>query len=445
MPEIITHNDAQYAFELVKAICTEAGPGLPGSAQERERAGMIQKELESHLGAENVVVEEFTLAPAAFQGVLRTGALFTLIAALLNISMERIPGVSPWLTAVASLVFSILAVLPVLIETILYREFFDPLFKQKHSVNVIGKLRRPGAENVKRLLILSGHHDSALEFTWLRFLGDLKRRINPSGHNYNARENTWIRFLGYVFLILTVTMFIGFVVMLAMSIIQLTGVIIGNAAIIRIGTLGWILLTFPIVPSIILGLSYTRGWKNGGNVPGAADNLAASALAVAMCKFLVKNPAYIPPDVEIRFISFGSEEAGLRGSRRYVERHLDELKRLEARLLNFEVVAYPEIDILTTDVDGVKHDPEMVKSVVSAAKRSEVPYKLKTNPTSGGGSDAGSFSEAGLKATTLMPFKMPEQMLTFYHQKWDGPEVLTIDPLLNVLKLAFEWVRNGGE
>ena len=68
MPDIITSHDAQYAFDIVKTICTEVGPGLPGSSQERERAAMIQKELESHLGAGNVVVEEFTLAPGAFLG-----------------------------------------------------------------------------------------------------------------------------------------------------------------------------------------------------------------------------------------------------------------------------------------------------------------------------------------------------------------------------------------
>jgi len=420
MPESMTEDDAEYALDIVKAICRDVGPGLPGSPQERGRARMIHKELEAHLSAENVAVEEFFVAQWAWLGSIPLSAIMLLAAALLNIFTGRLPGISPWVTTISALALSILALTTFFQEYIKFKEFVDLFFKKKQSVNVIGSLCKPGTKNVKRLLMLSGHHDSAL-------------------------ENTWFRFLGYGFYITVPTIFIGFIAMLAMSIIQLTGVIIGNAAIIRIGTLGWILLTFPIVPSIILGLSYTRGWKNGGNVPGAADNLAASALAVAMCKFLVKNPAYIPPDVEIRFISFGSEEAGLRGSRRYVERHLDELKRLEARLLNFEVVAYPEIDILTTDVDGVKHDPEMVKSVVSAAKRSEVPYKLKTNPTSGGGSDAGSFSEAGLKATTLMPFKMPEQMLTFYHQKWDGPEVLTIDPLLNVLKLAFEWVRNGGE
>ena len=55
MSEIITNDDAHYAYDIVKTICTEVGPGLPGSSQERERAAMIKKELESHLGAGNVV------------------------------------------------------------------------------------------------------------------------------------------------------------------------------------------------------------------------------------------------------------------------------------------------------------------------------------------------------------------------------------------------------
>jgi hypothetical protein len=63
----------------------------------------------------------------------------------------------------------------------------------------------------------------------------------------------------------------------------------------------------------------------------------------------------------------------------------------------------------------------------------------------GNASDAGPFSRAGLKATTLNSFKFPQQMVAFYHQKRDTPEVLTIEPLLNVLKLTLEWVRTGGE
>jgi hypothetical protein len=327
MPEMITTNDAHYAFDIIKAICTEVGPGLPGSSQERERAANIEKELESHLAAGNVGVEEFTLAPGAFLGALPMGALLTLVAALLNISLGRFTGISPWVTAMAALAFSIISPLPFILEFVLYLEVVDPLFKTKESVNVIGTLHKPGTRNVKRLLILSGHHDS-------------------------APENTWLRLLGYGFYFAVATMFVGSITMLAMSIIQLAGVIMGNVGTVRFGTLGWAMLAYPIVPAIIFGMFYTRRGKNGGIVPGAADNLSASALAVALCRFLVKNPSYIPDDTEIRFISFGSEEAGLRGSRRYVERHLDELKRLDAWLLNFETVAHPEIAILTSDESG---------------------------------------------------------------------------------------------
>jgi hypothetical protein len=419
MPEVITNQDAHYAYDIVKTICRQVGPGLPASSQERERAAIIERELESHLGAGNVIVEEFTLAPGAFLSPY-PGALLMLLAVLLNISTGRFTGVSPWLTSIAALVCATIAPLLFLFEFILGAEAIDPFFPKKQSVNVVGTLLMPGTKKVKRLLILSGHHDS-------------------------APENTWLRFLGYGFFFLSATFFIGFMTILAMSIIQLTGVITGNAGTVRIGTLGWAMLAYPIVPSILFTLFSTRGRKNGGIVPGAADNLSACALAVAMCRFLVKNPSYIPADTEIRFVSFGSEEAGLRGSRRYVERHLDELKRLDARLLNFETVAHPEIAILTSDVNGtMKHSPEMVKSVVAAAERAGVPYKV-VPAYLGVGTDAASFSRSGLKATTLLPFKVPQQLVAFYHQKWDGPEVLTIEPLLNVLRLTFEWVRSGGE
>jgi Zn-dependent M28 family amino/carboxypeptidase len=149
--------------------------------------------------------------------------------------------------------------------------------------------------------------------------------------------------------------------------------------------------------------------------------------------------------MEIRFVTFGCEEAGLRGSRSYVSRHFDELKRLDARLLNIEVIAFPEISILTDDVNGVKNSIEMVKSVTKAAERAGVPFKVEPYPLGGGASDAGSFTKAGLKALTLFPCKFPQQIVAFYHQKRDTPAVLTLEPIYNVLKLTLEWIRSGGE
>ncbi len=419
MANSITDDDASYAFDIVKTICTKVGPGLPASSQERERAAILQQEMALHLGAGQVTIEEFTLAPWAFVSAYPISALLLLLAALLNFSLWRLAEIPPLLTASVALVLSIAAPLLFVLEFILGIELVDPFFKKKQSLNVIGTLRPPATASVKRLLILSGHHDS-------------------------APENTWLRSLGYGFFFLSTTWLIALFAMLGMSAIQLTGIITGNAGLVRFGTMSWVMLAYPILPAVVFGLFFNRGEKSGGTVPGAADNLSASALVVAMCRFLARNPSCVPDGTEIRFVSFGSEEAGYRGSRRYVERHLNELKRLDAQLLNIETVAYPEITIFTSDTNGfVKNSPEMVQSVVTAAERAGVPFKVRPAYL-GVGNDSGPFSRAGIKAVTLFPFKMPQQMVAFYHQKWDSPEVLTIEPLLNVLKLAFKWLCNAG-
>jgi hypothetical protein len=62
---IVTEGDARYALDLVTRICRDVGPGLPATPQERRRAEIVRGELERYLGRDNVVVEDFTFAPAA--------------------------------------------------------------------------------------------------------------------------------------------------------------------------------------------------------------------------------------------------------------------------------------------------------------------------------------------------------------------------------------------
>ncbi len=212
MTQMITTEDAQYTFDIVQKICNEVGPGLPGSSQEWKRAAIIENELALHLGVKNVQTEEFTFAPGAFLSAYPINAFLMLIAALLNMSTGRLPGVPPLLSAIAGLAFTILSILPFIFEFVLGFELFDPLFKKSRSVNIIGRLLRPGTQQVRRLLILSGHHDS-------------------------APENVWLRFTGYGFFLLTATWMIGYLTLLVMGLLQLAGSISGSANLVRIGTL----------------------------------------------------------------------------------------------------------------------------------------------------------------------------------------------------------------
>jgi hypothetical protein len=252
MAENLTDKDALYALEIVKTICEQVGPGLPGSSQERDRAAIIQREYEAHLGAANVAIEEFFLAPEAFISTYPLSGLFMLVSALLFSSMGLFAVAPPWLTAVAALTFAILAPVIFIIQFVHYREWVDPFFKQKTSLNVIGKLRKPGTTHPKRLLMVSGHHDS-------------------------APENTWLDWLGNGFFFLTAIFFLGLFTVLAMSSLQLAGILLSINSLARPGLLSWLLLAFPVTPAVIFALTFTRGKKNGGTVPGAADNLSGSA------------------------------------------------------------------------------------------------------------------------------------------------------------------------
>jgi hypothetical protein len=73
MSGMITNEDAGYALDMVKVICTQVGPGLPGSTQERERAYILKRELETHLGAENVAVEPLLNVLKLFLEWVRSG------------------------------------------------------------------------------------------------------------------------------------------------------------------------------------------------------------------------------------------------------------------------------------------------------------------------------------------------------------------------------------
>ena len=92
----------------------------------------------------------------------------------------------------------------------------------------------------------------------------------------------------------------------------------------------------------------------------------------------------------------------------------------------------------------VKNSPDIVKSVVEAAENAGIPFNVKPS-TPGTASDSGPFSKAGIMAITLLAFKIPQQMMAFYHLKWDNVDNLTIEPLINDLNLTFEWVSNGGD
>ena len=410
MANEVSDEDLEYAYQLIKQICTEIGPGAPGTAQERQRAQFIQQELEKLV--DTVAVEEFTCSPATHLSWIKLGV--SLVAASVVCYSLSVQGVWPLATAILATVIAGVVLSITCFQFILYKEFVDFLYPKKQSCNIVGTIKSKAA--TKSIVIFSGHHDSALQFTWLRYLKS-----------------------GYYLVVATL---LGSIVMItATNLLQLTLVLtqqtLGVAPVVLM-VLWWIIM--PVI--LVFGFFFTERGQGGGKVPGAVDNLSAVATSLALARIVKRHPELIPDHTEIRIISFGCEEAGCRGSLRYVQAHRKELQQHETACVNFESLFDPTIWIFRTDRNStVKYPPQFVDDLIQAAKQAGVPFIVRPFPFGGGGTDGLRFAEAGIPSTTLYSMRVPQDMITFYHQEFDNYDKINRETLGNAMKIAVELLR----
>ena len=408
---------ARYAYDVIKRICVEVGPGIPCSPQERARAMIIKEEMEKTVGENAVAVEAFTCAPHAFLGWLKGGVVLMSISLVCHYLATQQIGAAALILSVAAFAIAALILVITTVEFVYCREFVDFLLPKKPSLNVVGTIKPRENQEVKKILIFGGHHDSAYQFTWARYL--------KYGYYVSIAIILW-----------------GVLAVAVKTGIYLIGIALDLPGCVDFGSIGKMDLLIPIGPAGFFAFFFLGTGKNGGQVPGAADNLSGCMLSVAVGKILMRHTELIPDHTEIRLISFGCEEAGMRGSRRYVERHYDELKEKDAMFFNIETVTDTVVNIMKSDCNGLcKNSPEMVQSVVDAAEQAGVRYRVRSLPFGGAGSDAYPFSEAGVKAACILPIRYPQQLIRFYHQPSDNYDILTLEPFEVTLKLAVEWTR----
>jgi hypothetical protein len=425
----ITKEDSEYMYQIIGKIIDECGPRMPCSPQEAKSAKIIKNELEKT--CDEVLIEEFTCSPRAALGwikivlimVLSSISLFLLIKLFIN---------SYWVY-ILSITSAILVFLVILIaweEFFNYKEFIDPLFKKRKSQNVIGKIKPQG--EIKKILIFSGHHDSALQFNLLRYLK----------YGYMI-----IIYIGFGIL------FIWFIASFIFVVISIFTVFINLAAIYEsfFNFAIWLLI-IGALPILALFFFVTPG-ERANKVPGAVDNLSAVAIILGIGRYLKKHNELIPPNTEIRIISFGCEEAFLRGAYRYVEAHLEELEKFDAECVNLDAIQ--SNDYLTFSdkepTTRTTHSKEVVEKLIKAAEL----VGIKTHVASlgggtffekiaglmSGGTDAATFSKSKIKASTITGLSLL-QMVHFYHQKTDTPDKIEKGVLENVLKICIGYLKN---
>lgn len=156
--------------------------------------------------------------------------------------------------------------------------------------------------------------------------------------------------------------------------------------------------------------------------PGANDNASGIAMLLNLARHYQENP----PKFSVAFIAFGAEEAGLVGSKYYVEHPLFPLSQIKF-LIN--------MDILGTGDEGIKvvNATEHTKEFDELVKiNSEKEYLPSVQPRGkAANSDHFPFSEKGVK--TFFIYTLGG--IKAYHDIYDRPETLPLTKFEEVFHL----------
>ncbi len=375
-------------YNLVKHIIEKFGPRRAGSEAETKAQEYLSEQIKSF--CDNVTIEPFKDALRAKFASLKIFCVgFYLALVLPKFSME------------AALFVGLLNGFLFLFHFVMYYNWLDFLFPKIESRNVIGNIEP--SETAKTTLIFAGHMDSTPEFIWWYWLKDWGVRLMVLG--------------GVSFAILPVYYLVSYIV-------------------------GWeVWMSIPWWVFVATSpFSLTFFFIHGNRiVDGAQDNLSGVAVAHAVAKTLSVDKL---KNTRVRFISFGSEETGLKGSDAYVKKHKRELENGNAFLVNLDgILDIEQMHIIQKEISlGEKHDERLISALGNAFERQGLEKKLGTIPI--GATDAASFSRYDIPAVSIVGLPM-DKLHPTYHTRLDTIDCLnpdTLDTMVNVLvDFAKEW------
>ena len=406
----------EYMHKFIEDICNEIGPRESGTEQELLCGNRIEDELKKYCNETRQ--EEYVSSPHAFLGGIRYGVLLVLIAVIFYwIILLRDHKLIQYdesfnlILLTISTIFIIVTVSYFFLEVMKYHEVFDFLFPNKNSKNVIGTINP--TDEVKNTVIFSGHHDSAFEFNTFYYLKKFGYVIIIGG--YLALG---IVFLGIILRLIFYLLMIEF---------RLLFTILG--------------ILYMIFTPILIAYLFFHSYRP---VPGAFDNLSAVSVVLGIAKYLSENKSnneIFPKHTKVHLISFAGEEAGLRGSKRYIQAHYEELITSNTKVVNMDGIAHKDQIVIHNKEPGigVKHDPEIYELLLKIANDLNINAKLSALPF--GATDGAAFSKKGISAADFGCMNLKGDVVLFYHTRLDTPDVVEKEALGQALQICLEYLK----
>lgn len=392
-----------YMIDGITHIVKKFDKRPPGSEGEKQAQEYMAEELKSSM--DTVKIEEFKLHPGSFFGWI-----------YITLTLLLMAFASFWFNRLLCIIIIILALIPMFTQLVLYREVFDFLYRKKTSRNVIA-VKKPKGE-VKRRIIMGGHADAVWEWTLHYRLG------------FN------------IFRVIMITSVVGAIYFFLLSLITIIAEKSLKFATIRPV---WIMV-LAIIGIIFVPFWISLIWFSDEKqiVDGANDNLTGCYIPMAVAKYFKDNKIELE-NTEFIVMNSGSEEAGLRGAKRYAKRHKEELKDVETIAIPFETVREKDfISVFESDLNMTVKSDRQVLALVKNAGRS-TGHDIKIGKVELGATDAAAYQQAGIKSACFAG--MDHNLKDYYHTRRDTADNLDGEALGIAfdcaLEIILEYDKNG--
>lgn len=392
---------AEYSVKNITHICSEYGPRECGSESEKKAQEYMGEQLKNY--ADSVTRETFDAHPKAFMSFvpIAGGMLLASTAANLAGAFKKNKA------AAASVPLLGAALASVVGEFGLYKQPLDPLFEKKQSGNVIAVRKASG--ETKRRIIISGHTDSAPEWTYTYKLGS-KGVVTVAGYAVA-----------------------GLLYDIAATAVSLRS---KNSKLKK----GLALGQLAFVPAFAGLFKFT---DQNRHVDGASDDLSGCYIANSVLKFLADNDIRFE-NTEVIAMLAGGEECGLRGSKAFFAAHPELLNDgVETVFVGFDTIRDEEyMMIYTKDLNGlVKNDINTCNLVKNAAAKCGKDVPFGAIPL--GSTDAAAASQAGCKAASFVA--MDPAPARYYHTRLDTADNLVPSTIEKTVEIALQTVFDFDE
>lgn len=368
---------AKYMVDEITHICTKFEKRPPGSKGELQACEYMAETLKEY-GCERVEIESFKENPNAFFGWIYV--TFTLVFIAMGLMF-----VTPIISAV--LIAAGFAIC--FIQFGVYKKLVDKLFKEATGHNVFALKKCKG--ETKRRIIFNGHPDAVWEWPVNNALGGVAFESHLIISALGA--------LYYLILAIITTVKVGAI-----------GSVADGGVLLKCYLWGLLFVPF------MFGMYFM--WNERHIVDGANDNLSGCYMGIAVMKAL-KDEGIELENTEVGVMISGSEEAGLRGSKAWSEKHKHDFDDVPTFFYSYDTIYDPKyLAVNYRDLNGtVKTDKEVGDLFMECAQELGVVCSKSWVPPLGGATDSAAFTQAGLRATGITGLN--HKIESYYHTRKD--------------------------